>query len=261
MATALTWADLDRTQTTQLCRVEPWTYENVSRLLSEFLELDPTTPQGEILMKLYFLNMRFSVENRFSAEKASTLFSVLKLVHFTSMDRCLTAEQSVAELKQVLVAHAVERPPYSVGVFSAEDMRQVMDFAADSYYRHYKLYRYVFTARRLLDFSIKPDGVEVPPPILSLADATADADVRQPDVEQVAADEPKQLTPEEEAAAEEAADEKLLEDGDDEKSQMVQKLVQKRLEGVKEQVEKDFAEQEAAYQARIAELEAKLAAQ
>merc|ERR1712118_14492 len=98
-----------------------------------------------------------------------------------------------------------------------------------------------FTKKQVLDFSIKPDTVEVAPPFKSLSEATAEADVKQPDIEQVAEEEPKELTAEEEAAAEEAADESLL---DDPKTEMVQKLVAKRLEAVQEQVEKQFKEQE-----------------
>lgn len=196
------------------------------------------------------------VENRLTVEKTSTLFSMLKLLHFISMDRCLTAEQSMQELQKLILQHSVERPPYSIGIFSPNDNKKILDHVTDNYYRHYKLYRYAFTSKRVLDLSIKPDEVEVAPPFKPLQEASAEADNRQPDVEQVAEEEPKELTEEEQVAAEVAADEELL---NDPKTEMVQKLVAKRLESVKEQVEKDFAEQESAYQARIAELEAKLA--
>ena len=93
-----------------------------------------------------------AVENRLTPEKASTMFSVLKLIHFISMgeslpsqchglnwssthcmtsklvastlqryplahttaatDRCLTSHQSMQELQTLLVQHSVERPPY-----------------------------------------------------------------------------------------------------------------------------------------------------
>jgi len=246
MATALVWADLNREQTNQVLSVQPWNYENVTRLLANFLEgLDATTAAGEILSKLYFINLRFAVENKFTAEKTSTLFSVLKLTHFTSMGRCLTADQSMDELKRLLVEHSVERPPYSVGIFSSNDIRCITDHVADNYYRHYKLYRYILTKKRVLDFSIKADTVEVPAPVKPLHEAMTEDDVREPDIEKVAEEEPKQLTEEEVALAEEKEDEDLLSDP---KTDMIQKLVAKRLENVKEQVEKEFKEQEEAYQ-------------
>jgi len=258
MATALLWADLDRQQTAQLSGVQPWTFENVSRCLCSYLEMDASNPKDEILLKYYFGNLRFTVENRFTAEKTSTLFSIMKLVHFLSMERTLTAEQSTQELRTLLLQHAVERPPYSIGIFSNKDVAQIMDHATDTYYRHYKLYRYVFTKKRLMDFSIKGDSVEVAPAFKPLHEATAAEDVKEPDIAEVAKEEPRELTEEEQVEAEIAADEELL---NNPSTEMVQKLVAKRLESVKEQVEAQFKEQEEAYQARIAELEAKAAGQ
>ena len=143
-----------------------------------------------------------------------------------------------------------------MGIFSPDDIRKIMDHVTDNYYRHYKLYRYAFTKKRILDFGIKPDSIEIAPPFKSLSEAKTDADIKEPDIEQVAPEETKPLTEEEAAVVEEKVDEAILAD---EKTDMVQKLVAKKLEKVKEDVEKDFAEQEAAYQARIAALEAKLA--
>jgi len=256
MATALLWADLDRQQTNQVYSVQPWTYDTVTSLLANFLEdLDTSTPTGEILAKYYFINLRLAVESQFSAEKTSTLFSVLKLTHFTSMDRCLTADQSMQEMKNLLIEHSVERPPYSVGIFSSQDIKRITDHVADNYYRHYKLYRYIFTKKRVLDFSIKADSVELPPPMKPLQEATTEADVRAPDIEKVAEEDPKVLTEEEAAAVTEKEDEDLL---NNPKTDMIQKLVAKRLESVKEKVEEEFKEQEEVYKARIAELEAKV---
>lgn len=132
-----------------------------------------------------------------------------------------------------------------------------MNYVTDNYYRHYKLYRYIFTKKRLLDFSIKPSSIEEAPVFKPLSEATAAEDIREPDIDQVAVEEPKELTAEEQAVAEEEADENVLKDPN---TELVQKLVAKKLESVKEQVEKDFSTQEEAYKSRIAELEAKLAA-
>ena len=41
----------------------------------------------------------------------------------------------------LLLAHAVQRPPHSVGVFTLKEAQLITDFALNSYYRHFKLYR------------------------------------------------------------------------------------------------------------------------
>lgn len=104
MATALLWADLDRQQTNQVYSVQPWTYDTVTSLLANFLEdLDTSTPTGEILAKYYFINLRLAVESQFSAEKTSTLFSVLKLTHFTSMGKQFSASRFTVTLFHLIV--------------------------------------------------------------------------------------------------------------------------------------------------------------
>ena len=41
----------------------------------------------------------------------------------------------------------MQRPPFSVGVFSLADMAAVLEWGLDGYFRHYKLYMYAFTDR------------------------------------------------------------------------------------------------------------------
>lgn len=39
------------------------------------------------------------------------------------------------------------RPPFSCGVFSQAEMQAILDWMLNTYYKHYKLYQYVFTKR------------------------------------------------------------------------------------------------------------------
>eukprot|EP00983_Pelagomonas_calceolata_P096108 1158091-Pelagomonas_calceolata.AAC.2 len=47
--------------------------------------------------------------------------------------------------QELLLAHSVHRPPYSIGLFTHSEFRHILAWALDSYYRHYKLYQYVYT--------------------------------------------------------------------------------------------------------------------
>eukprot|EP00003_Mantamonas_plastica_P027233 TRINITY_DN5791_c0_g1_i1.p1 TRINITY_DN5791_c0_g1~~TRINITY_DN5791_c0_g1_i1.p1 ORF type:complete len:174 (-),score=63.34 TRINITY_DN5791_c0_g1_i1:33-554(-) len=64
--------------------------------------------------------------------------------------------------------HSIERPPYSMQLFSLEDFKLLNDFALESYYKHFKLYKYAFTQKPLLDFktielpSIESGPVQLP---------------------------------------------------------------------------------------------------
>lgn len=59
----------------------------------------------------------------------------------------LTVKRSFYQFKEWMLQHSVQRPPFSVGVFSLEEMKLIVDWMLESYYRHYKLYMYAFTDR------------------------------------------------------------------------------------------------------------------
>lgn len=48
-------------------------------------------------------------------------------------------------------APLTRRPPFSMGVFTDQDVRCVLQWGIDTYFRHYKLYQYAFTERRALN--------------------------------------------------------------------------------------------------------------
>lgn len=263
----LLWAELSREQLQAIRALTPFNFEGVAKLLIEYLGMTdifaPSSPgervgpsnreyaQAEALLKFYVMNLRFAVESGMSDEKASTLFSVLKLAHFTSMERSLPATQSQEEMQSLLLIHAVEHPPYSIGVFSPEDLRRILDFATDTYYRHYRLYRCLFTARPLMDLSIAPQHVENAPAPKPLSEATAQGAYEGEDVP-VEPEPPEEvpLTKEEAAAAQAAEDSKVLEE--DPKSEMIQQIVEKRLEKIQEDLNSELSAKQEEYRERIA---------
>jgi hypothetical protein len=63
-----------------------------------------------------------------------------------------------------LLAHSLHRPPFSAGVFTAQQAPQLLAWALSAYYRHYKLYQYAFTARVTLELSSHAAGAGVEAP-------------------------------------------------------------------------------------------------
>ena len=54
------------------------------------------------------------------------------------------------EFKNMLLYHSVERPPLSAGIFEEKDIDDTVQYVLDSYYRHYRLFKFIFTPRPLL---------------------------------------------------------------------------------------------------------------
>jgi hypothetical protein len=83
-----------------------------------------------------------------------------------------TMKVSFLECKELLLSHAVERPPHQVGIFSVDDVRAANEYLLNAYFRHYTLYRYIFTAKLQVTLvQTAPHGVETPSKPPPLADA------------------------------------------------------------------------------------------
>ena len=70
------------------------------------------------------------------------------------MPSTLQVDLSFQYCKELLLAHSVQRPPYSIGLLTLSEMKAMLAWMLDSYYRHYKLYMYAFTDR----WACRPDG-------------------------------------------------------------------------------------------------------
>ena len=47
-------------------------------------------------------------------------------------------------MKEILARHSCQRPPFSILIFSQEEIAAIMDFMLKTYFRHFSLYEYSF---------------------------------------------------------------------------------------------------------------------
>ncbi|CAH1802161.1 unnamed protein product [Owenia fusiformis] len=133
-----------------------------------------------ILVDLYFYTIQFSRENKFSKEQTSAFFSIVKKLHeictetpFGNVDHCFRY------FREAILRHAVKRPPFSIELFSPDEVRVISDYVMNTYFRHFKMYKYVFTPLVRLDLSMSYVGVPVTPSPSEAGDAedqTADTE-------------------------------------------------------------------------------------
>jgi hypothetical protein len=65
-------------------------------------------------------------------------------------------------MQTILLTHAVQRPPHSIGIFSRREANLITQFVLDTYYRHFKLYRYAFTMRHIKNIDVRTSWLELP---------------------------------------------------------------------------------------------------
>ena len=66
-------------------------------------------------------------------------------------------------LKELLVSHSVHRPPYSIQLYSLDQVKNITEYVLQTYFKHFKLYKYAFTKRVLMDLKISYEGVKDTP--------------------------------------------------------------------------------------------------
>merc|ERR1712039_717754 len=120
----------------------------------------------ETLADMHFHNHSFCVSRNFAPNKTSTLLSIMKLVLEESVSNRLPVNESFDVFKTWLLKHAVDRPPWSVGIFTFEDVQATMDFVHNTFFRQYRLYMCAFMTQCNLDFRINDVIGLVAPPII-----------------------------------------------------------------------------------------------
>lgn len=131
----------------------------VKELLKECMKIDQ--PEGfrtDILVDMHYHNYSFCVQRGFTPEKTSTLISIMKLVLEESISQRLVPEAAFDLFKDWLLKHSVERPPWSVGVFSFDNIKLIIEYMHNTFFRHYRLYMYAFMTH--CNLSVQVDSLD-----------------------------------------------------------------------------------------------------
>jgi len=140
----LYWADIAEADLAQIAAAR--TKAEIRQLLKEHLKVDqPDEFRAEVLTDMHYHNYSFCVSQAFPPEKTSTVLSIMKIVLEDAVRLRLTPEDAFQLFQDWLLKHAVERPPRSVGIFSFDDVKSIVEYATNSFFRHYRLYMYAFT--------------------------------------------------------------------------------------------------------------------
>jgi len=71
----------------------------------------------------------------------------------------LQSEEGVKMLKQILKKHTLQRPPYSIFIFTGEEASDIINFLLRTFFRHYSLYEYSFKPKiDLILMTMPKDG-------------------------------------------------------------------------------------------------------
>jgi hypothetical protein len=195
MSKTVTWKFLAQSHMAQIGATS-----DVAAIKAVLLQADEDTKAGyfatlndsqrEAMLDLLYHALRFARSHSMTAEKQSTLVSIIHQLHTEAMRSKAPAKDAFVILEDLLIGHSVHRPPYSAAVFAVDDTKLIIDYLLSTYFRHYKLYLYAFSSRSELCITASTLGAAneapfaVPPltaavPLTQWEAAEADAQRRQ----------------------------------------------------------------------------------
>mmetsp|Transcript_26728 Transcript_26728/g.52678 ORF Transcript_26728/g.52678 Transcript_26728/m.52678 type:complete len:356 (-) Transcript_26728:257-1324(-) len=243
----------------------------------------------EIFLDLMLSTISFSMRLKFTHIQTSCLVSIVKYVHIAACELPgppMLLAKAYTMFEDLLLKHSVERPPFSISVFSYADTKAINAHMVATYFRHLKMYQYVFGTINELELDPTTSvALAVPAArFKSLSAATAHTEAAAAAQEDTAdADEDGGTGGDQDAAAEETG-EKAEEDGEQESAaaeaapqlavnapnlpplqnvlksreeqDMFEKALTYELVKIQKELNEKLAEQQEAFNAKLAEVEA-----
>ncbi|XP_047636015.1 cilia- and flagella-associated protein 119 isoform X2 [Phacochoerus africanus] len=139
--------------------------EEMREVLAELLGLSRPKQnlRDAITLDLFSHILIFCRQQGFSLEQTSTACALLQDLHKACIATPLgNVEECYRYFTSVLFCHGVRRPPFSINLFKEEQLLALADYVVNTYFRHFKLYKYVFTPQVRLDLSLTYMGLQPP---------------------------------------------------------------------------------------------------
>lgn len=140
------------------------TKDEVRNKLASKFEFDFKNLQSKekILLDLHFHTLLFSKEREYNEEQTSALFTIVKKVHQMAVSTPFgNIEDTLAYFKELLACHSVKRPPFCIYLFPVQEVVAITEYIVNTYFRHFKLYKYAFTPKIVMNVNIKyADSIE-----------------------------------------------------------------------------------------------------
>ncbi|XP_077958630.1 cilia- and flagella-associated protein 119 isoform X5 [Gasterosteus aculeatus] len=107
---------------------------DLERCLCSVLGVHLPEPKRGVLLEMYVQAVLFGRECNFKKEQTSALLSIMKSIHEANIETPLNnIEQCVEYAMDLLLCHSVRRPPFSINIFSFEEVGCILKYIHNSY--------------------------------------------------------------------------------------------------------------------------------
>lgn len=114
------------------------------------------------------------------------MIGIIRAVHTKAMLDRQSLTQACKHFNDLALAHSIHRPPWSVCIFSLEQMKQVTDWVHAHYLANFHCFLYVYTPRVTVCFTSKDprQRTEAPPSALPGLDEAIDEEAHEKQIAQ-----------------------------------------------------------------------------
>merc|ERR1719335_500437 len=175
----MAFTDVPREEMAEMRRCR--TREDVKALLMRCMRISNEDGfQSEILAEFHFHNFGFCQKQCFSDEQASAFLSIMRLLHQKSCaDSKMSIQDAFVFFRQLMDGHSVQRPPYSVGVFSPAEAAVITEYVSETFFRHFKMYQYVYVKSKELHLQVVNEDLAPPVPTAVFLHESFEVDPRE----------------------------------------------------------------------------------
>lgn len=149
MANTLQWHDLSLKQINQF--YDTSVQQNAIELIASWFPSDDSESKKRILYDFYYFILMFAKEINLEPIQTSIFFSIMKKTH----EKCISSpymklDEDYALFQNLLLEHSIDRPHFSKKYFSLDQIAKITEYATNTYFRHYSMYKYTFTKQQKL---------------------------------------------------------------------------------------------------------------
>ncbi|KAJ8362360.1 hypothetical protein AAFF_G00378300 [Aldrovandia affinis] len=149
----LLWADVGYADMEELDNTK--STPELKRALCRGLGVEMNQPRNRALLDVYFHALLFCRRTGLTKEQTSVLLSIIKAIHAANVETLLNnMEYCFTYCTELLLCHSAMRPPFSINLFNSEQVTQILQYLTNTYFRHYALYKHIFTTQVQLDLSL-----------------------------------------------------------------------------------------------------------
>ncbi|XP_078485073.1 cilia- and flagella-associated protein 119-like [Ciona intestinalis] len=243
------WSDLSVHNMDELAKCSSTT--ETRKLLANIFNLG-NNARGNILLDLYMNSLKFAKTQNFSKEQSSAYFSIVKKTHEVCVSTPFgNLESCFAFFRELVLTHGVHRPPWSLEIFNTAQIAAVTSQIVDTYFRHFKMYKYTFTPKVRLDLTLQYDGLPPTPPPEEETPIQRDSEEQIPEIDVSVSPEAVQGAKEEIAPEEPVQKDENL----SELESIVRKAVSLQLKQMHATVERQLEDTDKAINEKIQNLE------